>query len=437
MEWYTASVIIFCALLVLIMIGLPVAFSLGAISIVVLLLAGKISLLPAIAHTAWGATNVFVLAAAAGFIMMSEVLSNTPLGKSLFEVAYAWIGRLPGSLMVITVWVSAILGAVSGTGVGVAAITGRIAVPEMQKRGYQNVLATGSVAASSALGMVIPPSLPLIVYGAVTELSVGKLFIAGIIPGIIMSTVYSMYIVARVVKNPSLAPRSIADRPTWKQRFVTIPSITPLFGLIVLTIGGIYIGLFTPTEAAAIGAIGALAIALGMRSLTPGNLWAAVRSATITTSMIMMIIVGAMIFGYVLAVLQVPQGLSNWVIELGLNRWVVFILMHIVFLILGMFLEVTSIILITIPIFYPVSVALGFEPYWFAITVLINMCAAVVSPPMGLCVYVVKGICQDVPIGSIFRGVIPYIFLAMAVILVLAIFPDLATWLPRQMMGSL
>ena len=437
MEWYAATIIIFGMLVLLITIGVPVAFSLGAVSVLTLVVGGKLSLLPAMAHTAWGATNVFVLAAAAGFILMSEVLSNTPLGRKLFEAAYAWIERLPGSLMVVTVWVSAILGAISGTGVGVAAITGRIAVPEMEKRGYQIELATGTVAASSALGMVIPPSLPLIIYGFVTELSVGKLFMAGVIPGLLMATVYSAYVVARVRKNPSLAPRATSGAITWKWRFSRIPGTAPLFALIALTIGGIYLGWFTATEAAAMGAIGAMILALGMGSLTASNLWTTLKNTAVTTGMILMIIVGAMLFGYVLAVMQIPQALSAWVIGLGVNRWFVFIAIHVVLLILGMFLEVSSIILITMPILYPVSVALGFEPYWFAITVLINMCAAVVSPPMGLCVYVVKGICPHVEMAVIFRGVVPYVGLAMVVLLILALFPDLATWLPRTMMGGL
>lgn len=434
MEWYIGAVFVFGVLLLLVLAGLPVAFSLGVISLLGLLVIGQLSLLPAMAHIAWGATNVFVLTAVAGFLLMSELISATGLSRRVFNAVYSWLGQLPGSLAVVTVWVCALFGAVSGTGVGVAAIVGLIAIPEMKTRGYETKLTTGTVAASSALGMVIPPSLPLIVYGVVTELSVGRLFIAGIIPGLITAAVYSTYILIKTMRKPALAPRSPL-RASWKERFATIPGVGPTAALIIVVIGGIYAGVFTPTEAAGFGAFGAMLIALGYRKLTFPVLWSAVKSSTVTTCMIMMIIVGAMLFGYLLAVMQIPQGLSAWVTELGVSRWIVFAAIHLCFLVLGMFLEVTSIILITMPIFYPVALAMGFDPIWFGIVMMINMCAAVVSPPMGLCVYVVKGIAPEVEVGDIFRGALPYIGLVAVVILVLIAFPDLVTWLPNQMMG--
>lgn len=417
-------VITICLLGVL-FVGMPVGFALGGITLLALWLFVGSSTLPAIANITWGAVNEFVLTAVPLFLLMSEIISFTGMGKEVYECLEKWLGRLPGGLAIASVMACALFGAVSGTGVGVAAIVGGMAIPEMLRRGYSHELAAGSVAASSALGMVIPPSLPLIVYGVVTELSVGKLFMAGIIPGIMVACIFSLYILA-------ISPKHIkkdfqAHSYSWKEKFVSLWKVLPILALILVVLGGIYVGFTTPTESAGVGAVGAMIIAAMYRKLNWKNMLTAITNATKTSAMILTILIGAMLFGYLLGILQIPQTVSTWVVGLDVSRWVIFAILMVVYLFLGMFLEVTSIILITIPIVYPIIIALKFDPIWFAIVLMVNMCAAVVTPPVGLCAYVVKNAAPEIPLATVFKSIVPYVVLDFVAILVLILFPQLTS----------
>ena len=419
--------IIIGVLLSALLVGMPVGFALGGITLFGLTMFVGQTTLPALANITWGAVNEFVLTAVPLFLLMSEVISFTGMGKDVYEALEKWLGRLPGGLAIASVLACAIFGAVSGTGVGVAAIVGGMAIPEMLRRGYSHKLAAGSVASASALGMVIPPSLPLIVYGVVTELSVGKLFMAGILPGLLVALLYCIYITVIAKNNVSTEQQS--QRYTWKEKFAALWKVLPLVILILLVLGGIYVGFTTPTESAGVGAIGAMIIAAIYGKLNLSNVLTAVKNATRTSAMILTILMGAMLFGYLLGILQIPQVVSTWVVGLDVSRWVVFAILMLVYVFLGMFLEVTSIILITIPIVYPIITALNFDPIWFAIVLMINMCAAVVTPPVGLCAYVVKNAAPEIELSTIFKSVLPYLVLDGVAILILIIFPQIVTFL--------
>jgi C4-dicarboxylate transporter, DctM subunit len=431
MSWGIISLVILCILLLLIFTGVPIGFALGATSLFGLILFVGPSSLSSIPNVTWGAVNEFVLTAVPLFLLMSEIITFTGIGKDMFEALQKWTSKIPGGLAISSIIACAIFGAVSGTGVGVAAVVGILAIPEMAKRGYNPLISTGSIAGASALGMVIPPSLPLILYGVVTELSVGDLFIAGVIPGLLLMTLYSVYVffAARKINRNS---NQVVETYTLSEKLKALLNVLPILTLIIVIIGGIYIGIMTPTEAAGVGVFLSLVIAAIYRKLTLKNLWTALINATKMSAMVFIILIGAMLFGYLLGTTQIPQNLSNWIISLDASRWVIFSILMIVFLFLGMFLEVTSIVLITLPIVYPIITGLGFDPIWFAIVLMVNMCAAVVSPPVGLVSYVVKKAAGDsVPLNTVFKGIIPFVIIDLFVIVLLCIFPEIALFLVK------
>lgn len=439
-------------LLVLIFLSVPIAFALVASSLAGIVLFADLGVLMALPNIAWSATNVFVLTAAPLFILMSEVIVFTGIGKDLFDAIQKWVGRLPGGLAVTTVIACAIFGAVSGTGVGVAAVVGGVAIPEMLRRGgvYDHGLATGTVASSSALGMLIPPSLPLIIYGVVTETAIADLFIAGIMPGLVVTALFSLWIVAsswlRMRRDPAVATvpsagwRAHIVAPSepavaalqdemphygWRERILALRQMLPVVILVVLVIGSIYAGIATPTEAAGVGTVGAFVLAAFYRRLTWTSALNAIRNATRTTAMLMFIVIGAMLFGYVLSMLQVPQSVSSWVLEMEMSRWWVFLAIMLAFLLLGMFLDVGSVILVSVPVIMPTVLALGFDPVWFGIVMMVNLCLAVVTPPVGLCIYVVKNVVPEVTVSTIVRGSTPFLLLYLTVIAILCAYPGL------------
>lgn len=428
MDWALPSLSILGMLIAVLLVGMPISFALGGISLLGIVIFADASALSAIANITWAATNEFVLTAAPLFLLMSEVILFTGIGGDLFAAMEKWFGRVPGGLAIGSVISCAIFGAVSGTGVGVAAIVGAMAVPEMLKRGYKEELATGSVASASALGMVIPPSLPLIIYGVVTETSVGDLFIAGILPGLLVTALYVTYIIWTSRKDKAVIVMSY----TWKEKVQSLVKVIPVLVLIIVVIGSIYVGLATPTEAAGVGAFGSLIIAALNKRLNRKNLFIALGNAAKTSSMVLMILIGAMVFGYLLATLQIPQALSAWVVSLGVSRWIIFTILMVAYLFLGMFLEVTSIVLITMPIVFPIITALHFDPIWFAVVMMVNMCIAVVTPPVGLCTYVVKSVAPQVSISKIVQGSAPFLVLDLVVIVILAIFPEIALFLIQK-----
>ncbi|MDD4858846.1 MAG: TRAP transporter large permease [Dehalococcoidales bacterium] len=433
--WPLQAGLIFLALITLIILGMPIAFSLGLVSLAGIFIFMGPPALQSFGHVSWTTINSFVFAAVPLFFLMSEIITFTGMSGDVFNAMHKWLQWLPGGLAVVSVMTCAIFGAVSGTGVGVAAIVGSVAVPQMLKYKYDGKLATGAVAASSALGMVIPPSIPFILYGAVTETSVGKMFIAGILPGLIVTALYATYIISAVKIKPTLAPLETVEI-TWKERFSSLTKILPIAALIVLIIGGMYGGIYTPTEAAAIGAVGAGIIAALFRKLTWRNLWKALTSATRVTSMTMFIVIGAMLFGFLLTGTRIGLNLSTWVVSLDVSRWIIFLIFNLIWLILGCFIDVGSIVLITMPIFFPIAKGLGFDPVWFGVVCMINMCAAVVTPPLGLCAFVVHSIAPEIPLSDIFKAIIPYLCLIAFAIILFSIFPQIITVLPNAMFAA-
>jgi len=434
MEWYLAGTLIMGGFLLALAMGMPIAFAFGVVSTFGLFfLAGgekAISVIPMIAHET---VNSFVLTALPLFILIAELLEFTGITDDLFRAVQNWIGRLPGGLGVATVLSCAGFGAVCGSSAATAATIGKIAIPQMLSRGYDKKLATGTISTSGTLGLMIPPSLSFIVYGVMTETSIGKLFIAGIIPGLILAVFFSLYIILRCIVSPALAPRP--PGVSWRERLTSLARVWGVVLLALAILGTIYRGIATPTEAAAIGGVIVLMLAAVYRKLTFANVARALLRTTLTTGFIMLIIIGALIFAHLLAILDVPRQLSLLVERWQASPYIVLAGMGVVYFLLGMFMEGASILVLTAPLFAPIVQAMGFDLIWFGVIVTLYIELALITPPVGLNVYVIAGIAEPygVSMEEVFRGILPYVVMVILGVVLITAFPELATWLPATM----
>ena len=414
------------ALLVLLAIGVPVAFSLGASGLLGMVLFmpgdGALEQIPILAYKA---LDDFVLCAVPLYILMSAILLKGKVGEDLFDLGNKWLRHLPGGLGIATIVACGIFAAITGSSVACAVTVGAIAIPEMLKRGYDRSVVLGAVAGGGTLGILIPPSIPMILYGSITGESIGQLFMSGVLPGVLM-TVFFIFIVVYRSRHLKLEKKAHLS-----ERFAGLKGSIWGLHLPVIVVGGIYTGAFTPTEAAAVGTVYALFITFVIyRTLSVKDLPGILMETVGTSAMIFAIMIGASLFGFVLTILQVPQALTMMVAEVEVSRWVFFILINLLLLFLGCILETVSIIFITVPILYPIIKQLGFDPIWFNVVMQINMEMALITPPVGMNLFVLKGVSPESRMEDIIRGVIPYIGVMAVEILFLCFVPELATWLP-------
>jgi tripartite ATP-independent transporter DctM subunit len=378
----------------------------------------------------------YTLSVVAMFVMMGFLAYYAGLGQKLYSVAYRIMGRVPGGLAMSSVLACVVFGAVCGSNPATTATIGSIAIPEMRKYKYKDTLSTGSIAASGAIGAMIPPSVIFIIYGTSTQISVSRLFLSGIIPGLLLASFYILTIWILVKRNPELAPIQLTDTGEHKKEKVEAEGLLEVGIVFVVSLGGLFAGWFTPTEAGAIGAAGVLVITVIRRQIDWKGISLALRATTRTTAMIMFLIAGATIFGRLVAVSRIPFALATYVGNLELPNFVIILFTMAIYLILGTFLDTIPCILLTIPIFYPVIVGqLGNDPIWFGVFILMVSSMGVVTPPVGINVYVVKGLAKDIPIETIFRGVMPFLLAAFILTLLIIIFPQIATFLPTLLLG--
>ena len=426
------GVIIFVVLfLLLIFTGIPIAFGLGLVSAAgIYTILGGVSALNVLSNTAYDAVHGFALTCIPLYIFMGALITVSGLGSKLYEGLYKWLAWLPGGLSVASTLACGIFAAVSGSSVATASVMGSLALPEMKRRGYLNTLATGSIAAGGTLGILIPPSIPMIVYGISTKTSIGKLFVAGVIPGVILVGLFLLYQVGASIQGAAPKEKILIS---WQERIYALLDIGPFFLLIIFILGSIYAGIATPTEAASVGVFATLGLGFVYRKLNLKKIWSALQVATRTTAMLLMVILGAMLFGYLLTAMNFPQTLVNVAISSGISKWWVLISINMIFILLGCFLETISIIVICAPIAVPIIMQLGWDPVWFGIVMTINMEMALISPPVGLNLYVVKDAAYGVPLGTIIRGVLPYIILMGLNIVLVVMMPSTALWLTKMM----
>jgi len=424
----TSFLMVIALLLVILFMGLPVAFSLGTTSILLIIMND----LPVniVGSTMFTSLESFTILAIPLFILMSQVLLEGRVGDDLFEVMNAWVRHLPGGLAIATILACAFFSAITGSGAATAATIGMVAYPAMIERGYDKKFTLGLLAAGGTLGILIPPSIPMILYGSITEESVGKLFIAGIVPGLILTAIFVVYSVIKSQKG-GFTPM---PRTSWSERLkITAKNIWGIF-LPVLIIGGIYGGIFTPTEAAAVGLVYSLFITLIVyRSIKFRDLPKVCLKSVGTSSMIALIIAAAILFGKVMTLLMIPQMLTEIIIENNLTPLMFILAMNLLMLVLGMILETVSIILLTMPLVTPILHVLEIDPIWYAIILTVNMTMALITPPVGMNLYVINGLRKDIHMGDIIHGVWPFIVLMVIMIILVIVFPQISLWLPSIM----
>jgi len=362
------------------------------------------------------------------FVLMGQVAFHSGVSRGLFQAAYHWMGRWPGGLAMATVGACTAFGAICGSGPATSATIASVALPEMRRYKYDLSLATGCVAAGGGIGMLIPPSIVFIVYAILTEQSIGKLFIAGVLPGLMIAGLFCAVIYVQCKRRPDLGP--VGPAFGWGERLRSLGGVWETLLLFALVMGGMFAGLFTATEAAAVGAAGTLLIALGKRELTWKRLLQCLNESIRTSCMVMTIVAGAIIFGKFLAVTQVPANLATWLAGLPLPGWCIIGLIILFYLAGGCFLDALALDILTIPIFYPVIVALGFDLIWFGVMIVVVTMMGVITPPVGVCAYVVSGMARDVPLDKVFRGCLPFLWALVGAAVLLTIFPSIATFLP-------
>jgi len=347
----------------------------------------------------------------------------------LFHAASCWLGWVRGGLAMATVGACAAFGTICGSGPATAATMAAVALPEMRKFKYDNALASGVVASGGGLGLMIPPSVVFIVYGILTQQSIGKLFIAGIVPGVVCVVAFCIVIAIWCRINPKIAPGVI--HAGWRERFKSLTGTLPILVLFLLVMAGLFTGIYTPTECAAIGAVGSVVIGAVTGGLTWRRVWRATEETLRMSCMVMVIIAGATVFGSFLGVTELPMQLAEWLAGLAVPWWVVVLLILLFYLVIGLFVDALALILLTVPIFYPVMVKLGVDPIWFGVMVVLMAQIGVITPPVGVNVYVVNGVDRTIPLQTIFRGSVPFFFALVVIAGLLMWFPGLATWLPQ------
>lgn len=363
------------------------------------------------------------------FILMGTFAFASGISRRLYKATYVWVGQLRGGLTIATVFACAGFGAICGSSTATAATMGQIALPEMKKYNYDDTLATGTVAAAGTLGILIPPSTVLIIYGIMTEQSIGKLFVAGILPGILLTIFFAATVAVLCWRKPSIGP---PGPPTgWKEKLRATTEITETFILFVLAIGGLLLGWFGPTQAGAIGAGGALLIGLARRQLSWKSFFEAGKEGLRTSCMVIFIITGAIIFGHFMAVSRIPIVLAEWLGGLPIHPMAVMTIILFIYFMGGFFMDSMALIVLTIPIFYPIVIKLGFDPIWFGVMIVLLGEMGVITPPVGVNVFVIKGIAPDVPLEKIFKGIFPFLVALIIVTVILVIFPQIATFLPN------
>jgi len=370
------------------------------------------------------------------FVFMGYVAFHSGIGQSLFKLAYKLVGHISGGLAVATQLTCGAFGAVCGSTTATAATIGAIALPEMKLYKYDNSLSTASVAAGGAMSALIPPSTVMIVYGIATEQSIGRLFLSGIIPGIMLMLLFILTVYLLTKRNPALAPRG--PKAPWSEVIQALKGgVLEVAIVFIVALGGLFLGVFTSTESGAIGAFAILVISLIERRLNLKSVLKALRDTTKTTAMIMLIIGGAVVFGRLMAVSRLPFELANWAGNLPFHSVFVVAIVFIIYVVIGLFMDSMALILLTVPIFYPVVVTtLGYDPIWFGVIIVMVMAAGVITPPVGINVYVIKGIAPEIPLFTIYRGIWPFLGAIFVCVAILIAFPAICTFLPDLLMGT-
>jgi tripartite ATP-independent transporter DctM subunit len=437
LDWYTTLVLIFSALLILMLTGMPVAFCFMLINVAgMYVFFGGSPGLENLIDSIYSNLNTFILLPVPLFVLMGEVMFHSGIAPVLVETLDKWLGRLPGRLSLLAVAVGTLFSTLTGTSLASVAMLGSTLSPEMEKRGYQKSMSLGPILGSGGLAMLIPPSALAVLCGAIAEISIGEILIAIIVPGLLLAAIYAAYIVIRCWIQPSIAPNYEVPRVPLSEKIMgTVKYVLPQGVVVFLVVGVIFLGVATPSEAAATGAIGTFIIAFFYRRLSVNIIKKAVTGTLTVTGMLFLILASASAFSQILAFSGATAGLTNVAIGLPVAPIVLVMIMQIIVLILGGFLDVVSIMMVSLPIFIPVVRSLGFDPVWFAVLFLVNIEVAGISPPFGMSLFVMKGVAlEGTTMWDIYQAALPFVGLSLFAMATIMVFPALALWLPGLML---
>ncbi len=445
MNEYVLAILLFGTAFVLLVSGIPIWAGLAGISVIFILIFSP-HLLPTLPYVLHGSMDSFALLAIPLFILLSAPIAASRASKDLYETLHKWLHRIPGGLGIANMVGCGIFAALCGSSPATAAAIGGIGIPEMRRRGYSAALATGLIAHAGTLGILIPPSVTMILYGVATETSIGKCFIAGIIPGILLVALscawlaivffYRKFVPAQPGSTYFLETKEVHEEFSWADRFLSLFKILPFVLIIIGIMGSLYGGWATPSEAGGLGAVLSLFFVITIYKVyRPRQLWEIFIKALNESSMILMIMAAALVFAWVSSDLYATQALGELILKLPLDKWGIIVVINILLLILGCFIPPAAVILMVAPLLLPIIRGLGFDPIWFAVIMTVNLEIGLVTPPVGLNLYVVKNIAPDVPMSQVLLGVVPFVIIDLLVIVLLCIWPELALWLPNKMIG--
>jgi len=430
------GMLVLFVLLLMLSTGMPIAFALGAVSVGTLYLTEGPRSLGILGETFFGGLNSFGLVASPMFILMGSAVASSPAGKDLYEALDRWLNRVPGGLVLSNLGACAIFSALSGSSPATCAAIGKMGIPEMRNRGYPDTIAAGSIAAGGTLGILIPPSVTMIVYGIATETSIGRLFIAGILPGLLLTALFMAWTIISC-RLQGIGLSDVAQKFTLREKLEALPRVLPFIAIIVGILWVLYGGVATPSEAAGAGALFCIVLVIVIYRIWQVKPLVQIFRGSIRESiMIMMIIGAAELFAFTLSSTFVTQSIAEWISGLDVNRWVLMAIINVFLLVAGFFLPPVAVILMTAPILLPIITQAGFDPYWFAVILTINMEIGLITPPVGLNLYVINGIAPDIKLGTILAGSFPYVMCMVLAIVILCIFPEIVTFLPNYMMGA-
>ncbi|MBM3572027.1 MAG: TRAP transporter large permease [Alphaproteobacteria bacterium] len=422
------------ALLLLMALRMPIGVAMLLVGIIGFgLLNGWPAAIAALGTYPYQYAAVYDFAVIPLFVLMGNLGSVSGMARDLYVAAYAWIGHIRGGLAHATILACAGFAAVSGSSVASAVTMGKVCLPEMRRYDYSNALSTGVIAAGGTLGILIPPSTAFVIYGLLTEQSIGRLLLAGILPGILLTALFMATVATWMRFRPHYGPPG--PRADWQERKRTLGRAGPMMTIVLVSIGGIYVGIFTPSEAAAVGAILALGYALWRRSLGGGNLSRILVETVNTTALVFLILIGALVFGPFLALSGLPEVIAKWLAGLDVHRVIILLIVLSVYIVLGTWMEGFSMLVLTLPIVIPIMQALNYDLIWFGVVMVIVLEMGLIDPPVGINVFIVKGLVPDVPMTEIFKGVLPFWFAMMVCIAILIAVPDIALFIPNTMIG--
>lgn len=437
MDPLTLGALVAVVTVIVLFSGVSVAIGLLVVSFLFLLIFdgfGSLELLP---ELFFGKLDNFALLSIPMFIIMGAAISSTRAGADLYEALERWLTRVPGGLVVSNLGACALFSAMSGSSPATCAAIGKMGIPEMRKRGYPDSVAAGSIAAGGTLGILIPPSVTMIVYGIATETSIGRLFLAGVIPGLLLVALFMAWSIYSTWRQGGAQDALASVHYTWKEKLEILPRVVPFFLIILAVLYALYGGVATPSETAAVGALLCFIVAVVVyRLYNFSAIWTVLRDSTRESVMILFIIGAAGVFSYMLSSLFVTQAIAEWIGTLEVNRWVLMGAINVFLLVAGFFLPPVAVILMAAPILFPIVTTAGFDPYWFAVILTINMEIGLITPPVGLNLYVINGIAPDISLQTILKGSIPFVLCMVLAIVILSLFPGMVTWLPDLLMGT-